>query len=668
MPIRPTRAGVEAEKPIHRDEWLLTSERAPAATPEGKKVSEAVPSDFDKAFSSALDDAFGPREDDRAAAISQDEAARDSAEENAKVEPAPPTVTAEAAPKADQAMAALTKLFGGKPKPPLGTLGEEAFAELDPDIYAQAKPLFVNAASKFATFADDIHELVRHMVVELRDSYGWTREMLEGSKPYFRRFIEEVKAGKITREDLAGERPSDTFKGEEAADEYARTESARAEALEEVAPREIRGATEGGYVEREPAGGGEPGAGGNRPSGEERLPGTRGARGGAAAVHPTQAGARAGRPRRGAKIRAGEAGSGLSKEPASASRIEPNVPEKNFRITDELELGKGSEAQKFRDNIAAIETLKNIERDDRHATPQEQAALARYVGWGGLANSFRAPDTNEFKADWKDRGEQLEGLLTPEELRAARRTTRNAHYTSQPVIDAMWKAAERLGFKGGLALESSVGSGNFIGLIPDNLAGQTRFIGAEYDSLTARVAQALYPQETILHTGFQRLPLPDGEFTLSIGNPPFGSESLRFQNKPELHGLSIHNQFFLASLDALKPGGVHIAVVSHFLMDAQDQTARQKMAAKADLIGAIRLPDTAFKENARAPKSSTDIVMMRRRTPEEEKQIETIIAEIHQPGKAKYNDDARASARAELHKEAPWIDTDEVKDPLAVSR
>jgi len=174
----------------------------------------------------------------------------------------------------------------------------------------------------------------------------------------------------------------------------------------------------------------------------------------------------------------------------------------------------------------------------------------------------------------------------------------------------MWDAVRRLGYRNGLALESSMGSGNFLGLMPDDL--NARFIGVEYDSITARIASALYPQATVLHSGFQDVPLPDGTFDLNIGNPPFGSESLRFQFKPELRGLSIHNQFFLASLDALKPGGLQVQVVSSFLMDAQDKAARQMLADKADLIAAFRLPDTAFKENART-EVVTDILILRKR-------------------------------------------------------
>ena len=169
---------------------------------------------------------------------------------------------------------------------------------------------------------------------------------------------------------------------------------------------------------------------------------------------------------------------------------------------------------------------RKIESENRRATPEEQATLARYVGWGGLANAFPDPTSGKFKAAWDKRGPELRDLLDKDEYAAARRSTRNAHYTAKPVVEAMWKMVERLGFKGGMALETSMGTGNFLGLKPQGTPAS--FVGIEYDSLTARMGQALYPQATVLHSGFQDVALPDNSFALSIGNPPFGSESLRF--------------------------------------------------------------------------------------------------------------------------------------------
>lgn len=284
--------------------------------------------------------------------------------------------------------------------------------------------------------------------------------------------------------------------------------------------------------------------------------------------------------------------------------------------------------------------------------------LARYVGWGGLANAFPDPVSGAFKERWQARGEELRALLTPAEYAAARRSTRNAHYTSPEVVSAMWDAARRLGFRGGLVLESSAGTGNFLGLRPGDLPA--RVIGIEYDSLTARIAAALYPQAAVLHSGFQHVPLADNAFALNIGNPPFGNESLRFRHKPELHGVSIHNQFFRAGLDAVRPGGLQIMVVSRFLMDAQDPSNRLALARKARLIAAIRLPDTAFKQNART-EVVTDIVILQRLDAAEQAAMEAAVdARRAQPKKGQVE-----LERQRLAAQVPsWVDTTPVRDPL----
>ncbi len=342
-------------------------------------------------------------------------------------------------------------------------------------------------------------------------------------------------------------------------------------------------------------------------------------------------------------------------EPASA----PNIPALDYRITEDTGLGIGGEVAKFNDNLAAIRTLKKIESENRRATPEEQATLARYVGWGGLANAFPDPASGKFKTAWDKRGPELRDLLDKDEYAAARRSTRNAHYTAKPVVEAMWKMVERLGFKGGLALETSMGSGNFLGLKPQGTPAS--FVGIEYDSLTARMGQALYPQATVLHSGFQDVALPDNSFALSIGNPPFGSESLRFQYKPELNGVSIHNQFFRASMDSVRPGGLQAMVVSRYLMDAKDKGTRLALAADARLVAAFRLPDNAFKENART-EVVTDIIILQKYTAEEAAAArEAVEAYRRRPERS-------ASAEGErlrLASQVPsWVETTEIADPL----
>jgi N12 class adenine-specific DNA methylase len=488
--------------------------------------------------------------------------------------------------------------------------------------------------------------------------------------------VEDLDVDQVLAETAPAQPPTAELGGaaEPAAEENATQETANVstevpsdgpQALGAMAAAE-GGGTEGrGATGSSPASGGEagPGAGGG-PDGAA-VPATRGRRGGAVGVRPAAAGTRRRRGNvgdgrtgdAGARVPADDAQQGLDLSPEAASP--PNIPAQNFRITPELRLGRGGEVEKFNDNLAAVRTLKQIEQENRRATPAEQAILARYVGWGGLANAFPAPLTGEFKPQWKDRGEALRELLTPSEYAAARRSTRNAHYTSETVVSAMWSAARRLGYRGGLTLESSMGPGNFLGLSPEGVPA--KFIGIEYDGLTARIATHLYPQAAVLHSGFQKVPLANGAFTLNIGNPPFGSESLRFQYKPELTGVSIHNQFFRAGLNAVRPGGLQIKVVSRFLMDAQDKASRLALARKGRLVAAIRLPDTAFKENART-EAVTDIVILQRYTPEEEARANAIVDAYLQP---KQKDPGAERERWLLADQIPeWVETVQVKDPL----
>ena len=338
-----------------------------------------------------------------------------------------------------------------------------------------------------------------------------------------------------------------------------------------------------------------------------------------------------------------------------------STPALNFRITSDVRLGQGGEVGKFQDNIQAIRSLQAIERENRRATPDEQYMLARYVGWGGLANAFPSPESGEFKPAWQARGQELAQLLTPKEYAQARRSTLDAHYTSQTVVQAMWQAARHLGFSGGLVLEPSLGSGNFVGLLPESLQGRTRFIGIELDSITARLATLLYPQETVLHSGLEKVPLPDNAFDLAIGNPPFGEQSLRFQFKPHFNGQSIHNQFFLAALDAVKPGGLLVQVVSRYLMDKQDTSARKMLSKKARLLGAIRLPDSAFKENART-EVVTDIVFLQRLTAQEQRELDEAYEVTRD---IKKMDALSQEERDAMWQRIPdWINTTTVADPL----
>lgn len=543
-----------------------------------------------------------------------------------------------------KSIVALGELFGGKAKVSSGIT-------FDAETYAKAKPIFLEAAAEFAGAYRDVAQLARTLVDELKAA-GYGMDVLRNMRPYLERFVQDVKDGTI---DLK----SATLPTEGKADESGTDRAENPQSLDNVPAEEGAGVEGGGLSERGDSGDGEARPGGVREPESEGVSGARGGGSGTEPVRVPQAGAGRGRGR-GAGGRTRRDGSRVSGQSSVAGddarpggegvEAPANLPAVNFRITEDVALGKGTEGEKFRDNLAAINVLKTLEKENRRATPDEQRALARYVGWGGLANAFSDRDGN-FKDGWEKRGKELAELLTPDEIAAARRSTRNAHYTSETLVRAMWKAAKQLGFKGGIALETSVGTGNFLGLIPNDIAGSTRFVGIEYDSLTARIAKALYPQETILHSALQDVPLPDGEATLNIGNPPFGSESLRFQYKPELTGLSIHNQFFLAGLDALRPDGLQILVVSRYLMDAQDAAARQMLAKKGELLGAIRLPGTAFVENART-EVVTDVVFIRRFSQAEEAALQ------------KQLDEARDRKIKPEDIYPDWVGTTQVADPL----
>lgn len=543
----------------------------------------------------------------------------------------------------------LIELFGGGK-----TIG--AGLNFDQQTYEKAKPLFIRAAGKFMDAIHDVAELMRRIMGELQTRNGFSRAVFEKMKPYILQFMQDVQSGAINlAEAVRQQHIQDTGATEEATNERPGTQEPSERPLGEMAPSEGERPQGTGTPGRGVAGGGGAGAEANRPpQATPPLPGARGEGGGAGAAHPPQAGAGGG-PAQVGKGRGGRAGARAPEKPAGVTPSEaPSLPAINYRITDETELGHGTEGVKFRDNIAAIETLKMLEREQRRPTAEEQRKLARYVGWGGLSNAFADLD-GKFKEGWETRGQELASLLTQNELRAARRSTRNAHYTSRDVIDVMWEGVQRLGFKGGLVLESSSGTGNFLGLVPEAIAGHTKFVAVEYDSITARIAKALYPQEAVLHEGLHKVPLPDGEFMLNIGNPPFGSESLRFQYKPALQGLSIHNQFFLAGMDALAPGGIQAMVVSHFLMDAQDSKTREELAKRAKFLGGIRLPDTAFKENART-EVVTDILFFQRHTPEQQAKMEKAFDNLR-------SKDQRT--RYEAEREMPdWLELKAVKDPL----
>ena len=275
----------------------------------------------------------------------------------------------------------------------------------------------------------------------------------------------------------------------------------------------------------------------------------------------------------------------------------------NFHITDD-DLGVGGPKQKFARNIEAIRTLFKLEEEHRGATAEEQQVLSQYVGWGGLADAF-----DPGKDNWAKEYAELKGLLSEDEYAAARSSTLNAHYTSPTVIRSIYDAVERMGFRSGNILEPSMGVGNFFGMLPDSMA-DSRLYGVELDSITGRIAKMLYPQADITVAGFETTDRRDF-YDLAVGNVPFGQYKVNDKAYNKL-GFSIHNYFFAKAIDQVRPGGVVAFVTSRYTMDSKDSTARKHMAERADLLGAIRLPNNAFRANAGTDVVS-DIIFLQKR-------------------------------------------------------
>ncbi len=279
---------------------------------------------------------------------------------------------------------------------------------------------------------------------------------------------------------------------------------------------------------------------------------------------------------------------------------------RNFRITDE-HLGEGGAKAKCRANIEAIQLLKYLERNGFQASPEQQDKLSGYVGWGGIPEVF-----DENKSEWSKEYAELKSLLTPEEYEAARGSTLNAHYTSPAVIRAIYEAVGSIGFEGGRILEPSMGVGNFFGLLPENMAN-SQLHGVELDSITGRIAKQLYPKADITVAGFETTNRP-GFFDLAVGNVPFGQYQVHDPEYDRL-GFSIHNYFAAKMLDQVRPGGLVAFVTSRYTLDAKDESVRRYLAERGELLGAIRLPNNAFRANAGTDVVSDIIFLQRREAP-----------------------------------------------------
>ena len=291
---------------------------------------------------------------------------------------------------------------------------------------------------------------------------------------------------------------------------------------------------------------------------------------------------------------------------ASRAEREPVVRnQNNYRISPADKVGEGSQKEKCRLNLAAIKVLRKVQAENRPATSEEKSMLVRYVGWGGIPQIFN-PGT-----EWKKENEELTKLLSQEEFRLARASTLNAHYTSGEVIEAMYAALARLGFRQGRILEPACGIGHFIGYMPDSIQSRSAITGIEIDPVTAQIAKALYPDADIQNKPFENAPLANEFFDLAISNIPFGDYK-PYDPKLNKQGFLIHDYFFAAGLEKVRPGGLLMFVTSRGTMDKNDNTLRAFLAERADLIGAIRLPNNAFKRNANT-EVTTDIVILKKR-------------------------------------------------------
>ena len=289
------------------------------------------------------------------------------------------------------------------------------------------------------------------------------------------------------------------------------------------------------------------------------------------------------------------------------SESEIKAPEKpqKFTITD-YTLGEGGAKTKFKNNLLAIETLKQIENEYRRATPEEQEILSKYVGWGGLQEAF-----DEREASWRKEFNELKSLLTEEEYEAARSTVNDAFYTSPIITQAIYEGLSNIGFKGGEILEPSMGVGNFFGTMPDKMRENSNLAGIEIDSISGRIAQKLYPEADIAINGFEKIKLAKGSFDLAVGNVPFGNHGVNDKTKA-YSGMLIHDYFFAKSLDSVRSGGVVAFITSTGTLDKEDIKVRQMLAQKAELMGAVRLPNNAFQKNA-GTQTSTDIIFLKKR-------------------------------------------------------
>lgn len=471
----------------------------------------------------------------------------------------------------------LNALFGGANKLNSGL-------SFDRDTYEQAKPMFIAAVRAFGRAGQDVIDMAKAMVRGL-SANGLTREAQENMRPYLTQFITDMREGEIDpfAEEVQTPPEDDTVTPDEP-----------------ETPDEQRGNQEGDQGEPESE---EPQEGMGpvgEPDGEPNDDGR-------GESDEDGAGEPAGDDPDGSL---GDGPGSVSDGPVDERK---GTPPPNFVITDDFALGEGTDGEKLAANMAALRLADTLEKENRYATPDEQSILARWVGWGGLKTVFDGKHEGT-TTQWGRTQAELKELLPTDEYVAGMRSTNDAHYTSRTVVKAMWRAMRNFGFEGGRALEPTIGSGNFLGLQPADLSERTEWHAAELDPTTGRIAKHLYPEAQVFDgMGFQDAPFRRSAFDVAIGNPPFGSTKIGNKKlHPDLGKMSVHNFIIAKTGQLLREGGVMSMVVTHRFLDTPNPEARASLAPDFRFLGAIRLPNTAFAENANT-EVTTDIVFFQKR-------------------------------------------------------
>lgn len=509
--------------------------------------------------------------------------------------------------------------------------GTQLNSGIDPELLAIGTELAVfhleAGARKFAEFAkaiaSDLDMPVSSLRPFLRSWYNGARDMMEDNGVS----VAGMDSAEVVREELAkldAAKPDATIteevkQNDRNADQAAPAGGAGNRTLEGTPAETVRGPEGSGDAERGSTG--RSGKDAGRAGDADRTGDSTGSRmgngaGGVSVPARGRGGKRGGAGQRGVQAESGAesvaAGDVSQQRKAETAEARKEPVAGDYRITDLTRLGEGGQKTKYRNNVAAIRLLNQLQESGRQATAEEQDVLARYVGWGGIPQAF-----DKGNAEWSKEYAEIKELLTPEEWDSANESTQYAHYTSQEIITSMYDALKRMGFTGGKMMEPGSGVGNFIGLMPDDLRSASRFTAVERERIAGGIAKLLYPNQNVQQQDFRKFHAQDGYFDVAIGNPPFASQPLTdLTGRKHLSGLSVHNYFFSKSVDMLREGGILAMVVSNSFMDAKRDKARQYIGERTELLGAIRLPNNAFAKNANT-EVTTDIIFLRKR-PESE--------------------------------------------------